>query len=375
MMQPHGGTTEGHHFPLRKGTEVAVSFQGGDPDRPVISGVVPNMHRPSTVTSKNHTQNVLRTGGSNHMVIEDLEGKQHIDLFSPTSNTNIFMGGPRRHAFTEPPTEKSSLSTTFASVDCSLYLFTEGSGGLDVGGSWWENVGANWWKYVVGTATIEYGGVHTLNVDGDSNEFYNAHQNVKVATGRTDTVAAGGMTQDITGGLTQTIKPGGSQTVTGGWLHKVTAQNQDKYGTWDTDSGAWTAHLASVAWNVDANIGFTSPTMTINCPSVTIKGAQVSTDSGFIKSFSPGSLETFGTKNAIGGQQFDGVAIVMGTWAAKMEAGGIGACALAVKTENHPFEAKNLGCAFKALGAQIWNAGVKVANRGTVICMDGFKKI
>ncbi len=34
MMQPHGGTTEGWHFPLRKGTEVMVSFQGGDPDRP-----------------------------------------------------------------------------------------------------------------------------------------------------------------------------------------------------------------------------------------------------------------------------------------------------------------------------------------------------
>ena len=44
MMQPHGGDIEGWHFPLRKGTEVLFTFLGGDPDRPVIAGVVPNAH-------------------------------------------------------------------------------------------------------------------------------------------------------------------------------------------------------------------------------------------------------------------------------------------------------------------------------------------
>ena len=374
MMQPHGGPTEGHHFPLRKGTEVVVSFQGGDPDRPVISGVVPNLLRPSTVTSKNHTMNVLRTGGSNHMVIEDLEGKQHIDLYSPTSSTNIFMGGPRRHAFTQPPTEKSSISSTFASVDCSLYLFTEGSGGLDVGGSWWENVGASYWKYVGGNATIEYGGVHTINVDGDSNEFYNAHQNIKVSSGRNDKVVDGGMNQDITGGLTQTIKPGGSQTVTGGWTHKVTAQNKDDYGTWDTKSGAWTAHMASVAWDVDGNIGFTSPTMTITCPDVSIKGAKVSTESGVIKDFSPFTIETFGSKNAIGVQQLDAVAVVFGAWGIKTEAGGMATALIGLKGETCGFEATSFGVAFKTAGAKIYNAGVKVFNRGVAIDTQGFRK-
>src|SRR5262249_34510143 len=60
MMQPHGGGVEGFHFPLRKGTEVVVSFLGGDPDRPVISGVVPNTLTPSPVTSGNYTENVLQ---------------------------------------------------------------------------------------------------------------------------------------------------------------------------------------------------------------------------------------------------------------------------------------------------------------------------
>jgi type VI secretion system secreted protein VgrG len=46
MMQPHGGGIEGWHFPLRKDTEVLLTFLGGDPDRPVIAGVVPNALTP-----------------------------------------------------------------------------------------------------------------------------------------------------------------------------------------------------------------------------------------------------------------------------------------------------------------------------------------
>src|SRR5690606_24419065 len=71
MMQPHGGGTEGFHFPLRKGTEVIFTFLGGDPDRPVIAGVVPNATTPSPVTEANHTKNILRTGSGSHLTIDD----------------------------------------------------------------------------------------------------------------------------------------------------------------------------------------------------------------------------------------------------------------------------------------------------------------
>lgn len=92
MMQPHGGGIEGFHFPLRKGTEVLLSFLGGDPDRPVISGVVNNAHTPSPVTSGNHTKNVIQTGGRNRLEIEDLAGQQRITLSTPHANTYLRMG-------------------------------------------------------------------------------------------------------------------------------------------------------------------------------------------------------------------------------------------------------------------------------------------
>jgi type VI secretion system secreted protein VgrG len=92
MMQPHGGGVEGFHFPLRKGTEVVVSFTGGDPDRPVIAGVVNTTSTPSPVSSANKTKNVIQTGGRNRFEMEDQEGQQRVTFSCPTSNSYVRFG-------------------------------------------------------------------------------------------------------------------------------------------------------------------------------------------------------------------------------------------------------------------------------------------
>ncbi len=109
MMQPHGGGVEGFHFPLRKGTEVIFTFLGGDPDRPVIAGVVPNAHTPSPVTKGNHTLNVIQTGGRNRIEFEDEEGREHITFKTPHADTLFSMGAPNS------PTCGFTLNT-----DCDL---------------------------------------------------------------------------------------------------------------------------------------------------------------------------------------------------------------------------------------------------------------
>ena len=92
MLQPHGGGTEGFHFPLRKGTEVHIVFLDGDPDRPSIVGVAPNMHKPSKVTDANFTKNVIVTGGSNRMELEDIAGGQYVTTSTPALDTFVHMG-------------------------------------------------------------------------------------------------------------------------------------------------------------------------------------------------------------------------------------------------------------------------------------------
>ena len=94
MMQPHAGSPEGMHFPLRKGTEVLVAFLGGDPDRPVIAGAVPHALTPSVVRSDNATKNIIQTGGGNRIIMEDAEGKQYIHISSPHKGSYIHIGSP-----------------------------------------------------------------------------------------------------------------------------------------------------------------------------------------------------------------------------------------------------------------------------------------
>jgi type VI secretion system secreted protein VgrG len=92
MMQPHAGSPEGMHFPLRAGTEVMVSFVGGDPDRPVIAGAVPNGQNPAVVRADNTTKNVLWTGSNNRIVMEDMQGSEYVHIRTPHKNSYIHIG-------------------------------------------------------------------------------------------------------------------------------------------------------------------------------------------------------------------------------------------------------------------------------------------
>ena len=241
MMQPHGGNPEGFHFPLRKGTEVMLAFLGGDPDRPMIASVAPDAHRPSLVTNRNHTQNVIRTGGKNHMVIEDQDGQQSIDLYTPQMETNFYLGHPRKHAFSTPPEEKSAMSATITAVECSAYLYTGGSAGFVVDGDWWQNVGVDYFVTVGGKSTIEYNGNYVLNVNSPTKKFYNSTLETEIKSGWKDTIASGGVVQKIEGG---------------GWKQEVTGDSEQKIkGNMESvSSGEW-ALKAKGGWKVEETPG------------------------------------------------------------------------------------------------------------------------
>lgn len=72
--QPYGGQDMGMHFPLYKGTEVICTFVNGDPDRPIITGVVPNPMTASVVNRDNYTKNIVKTGHGSYFEFNDGKG-------------------------------------------------------------------------------------------------------------------------------------------------------------------------------------------------------------------------------------------------------------------------------------------------------------
>ena len=69
--EPNAGEDTGFHFPLKTGTEVLISYRNGNPDRPVISGAMPNETHPSPVTGTNRTSNVIVTSSGARFEIDD----------------------------------------------------------------------------------------------------------------------------------------------------------------------------------------------------------------------------------------------------------------------------------------------------------------
>ncbi len=82
LARSYAGDTHGLHLPLIPGTEVAVAFEQGDPDRPYIAHALHDDQHPDPVTlaDRDFTRNVLRTPSNNKLRMEDERGKEHVKL-------------------------------------------------------------------------------------------------------------------------------------------------------------------------------------------------------------------------------------------------------------------------------------------------------
>lgn len=226
MLQPHGGPNEGFHFPLRKNTEVMLVFLGGDPDRPVIAGVVPNTHTPSPVTVDNATHNVILTGGGTRMEIEDNDGAQYLKITTPPESTLLHLGAPDGAGY-------------------NVHLSSMGKGLLELGGDLDIRVDGKMSEEVILDVREHYKAKRGTTVDSDhkvevkGKEDYKVHGNqktevlsnreVKVTTnqkhqvgGNDEVKVTGNQTIQVTGNQGTTVTGNQKNTVTGNQTETIT---------------------------------------------------------------------------------------------------------------------------------------------------------
>ena len=89
LLQPTGGGDKGFHFPLKKGSEIAVTFVHGNPDRPVILGALPNPNNPNLVSLKNATQNIMQSQKKMKIIFDDKEKNPSMTFSSHTGKSYI----------------------------------------------------------------------------------------------------------------------------------------------------------------------------------------------------------------------------------------------------------------------------------------------
>lgn len=90
--RPYAGDTYGFHFPLLDGTEVAVAFEHGDPDRPFIAHALHDASRPDLVTAANERRNVIRTPANNKIRLDDERGREHIKVATEFGKSQLNLG-------------------------------------------------------------------------------------------------------------------------------------------------------------------------------------------------------------------------------------------------------------------------------------------
>lgn len=347
MQQPHGGTVEGFHFPLRKATEVMVTFQGGDPDRPVIAAALPNAHTPSPVTSANHTTNIIRTGGLNRIELEDLDGSQRITYFSPTKNTFLRMGAPND--------------------DANMFLFTEGIGCVWVGGRFDWHTGGDKDETVEDYVTEEIKGPFTTTVtDGDTTEEYLAAKKETVAGELTEDYRDT-MTVDVAGPLQETFDS--QYTLVMGQREEILqgTVTQTYAGPLTVNVGGNVSEKFQSGYELTAGPLFRSRmlgsvTETFGeYQTVTNNWTQVARGTRFNVTLGATQEFIMGIKNEnITGIKTETVAGAAISLVAALKIG----LHASVKYENKPFKTKTFAAGVRAYGVHLGRAGIRLKNKG-----------
>jgi type VI secretion system secreted protein VgrG len=95
LAKPFAGANEtGFHFPIIDGTEAAIAFMDGNPNKPYIAHLHHNSRHPDHITTQDRwlSRNVIRTQSNNKLRMEDWKGQEHIKLATEHGKSQLNFG-------------------------------------------------------------------------------------------------------------------------------------------------------------------------------------------------------------------------------------------------------------------------------------------
>ncbi|EOI3555684.1 type VI secretion system Vgr family protein [Cronobacter dublinensis] len=92
LAKPFAGENFGWHMPLLDGTEVSITYDSGNIDRPYIAHAFHDAEHADLVNRDNRSQNILRTAADNTLRMEDRRGQEHVTLNTPYGATQLNQG-------------------------------------------------------------------------------------------------------------------------------------------------------------------------------------------------------------------------------------------------------------------------------------------
>ncbi|HKC51388.1 MAG TPA: type VI secretion system tip protein TssI/VgrG [Myxococcota bacterium] len=215
----------------RIGQEVVVEFIDGDPDRPIVVGMVYNGEQtPPYGLPGNSTQTGLKSrsspggGGFNEIRLEDKAGSEHMYVQAQKDRTTLTKNDDSQsvgHDRTRSVTNDESVS-----VGANQKIAVTADRTRTVGGNESVSVTGNRTKSISGDEGVTIGGGYTQSVTGGRTRTVSGAETVTVALARTHSVGINeaisvGAAQEVTVGAARALTVGGGQTTTIGVNHTV----------------------------------------------------------------------------------------------------------------------------------------------------------
>ena len=185
--RPYAGDTYGLHLPLLAGTEVAIGFEDGNPDRPYISGVLHDSAHGDHVTIRNYKRNVLRTPKNNKIRLDDSENQEHIKISTEYGGKSQISLGHIVDSERKQRGEGFELRTdSWGAIRAQKGMFISADGQTKAQGQVLEMEPAVSLLKGALNQTTEWGSItqthHNFSPDADSlREFVNGASNLKEA--------------------------------------------------------------------------------------------------------------------------------------------------------------------------------------------------